>query len=157
LFQGEGLIATPTIFTKREFLLGLPFRRNLKKHQDWDWIIRAGQEDGVGFEFAKYPLAICYMDQSSPGISNSDDWHFSLSWANEMRSYLTPQAYAAFVLIVVAAQAAGTASRREYLGLLADSKRQGEHHPLHLLLYAGMRLFPRETRRELRSWFGRSR
>ena len=157
LFQGEGLIATPTIFTKRDFLLNFPFRRNLKKHQDWDWIVRAGKQDGVGFEFAEHPLAICYMDQSSPGISNSDDWHFSLNWANEMRSYFTPQAYAAFVLIVVAAQAAGTASRREYWGLLTDSKRQGERRLLHLLLFVGMRMFPRETRRELRSWFGRTR
>jgi glycosyltransferase involved in cell wall biosynthesis len=157
LFQGEGLIATPTLFTKRDFLLALPFRRSLKKHQDWDWVIRAGRQEGVGFEFVDLPLAICQMDQSRPGISNSDDWQFSLNWVNEMRSYVTPQAYAAFVLIVVAAQAAATASWREYWGLLADSKRRGECRLLHLLLFAGMRLFPRELRRELRSCFGGSK
>ena len=157
LFQGEALIATPTVLTKRNFLLELPFRYGLKKHQDWDWIIRAAARTGVGFEFAEQPLAVCYMDQGSPGISNSDDWRFSLNWVNDMRSYFTPQAYAAFVLIVVAAQAAATASRREYWDLLAGSKRQGECRVLHLLLFVGMRMFPRETRRELRSWLGRKR
>ncbi|MGO8791723.1 MAG: glycosyltransferase family 2 protein [Terriglobia bacterium] len=153
LFQGEGLLATPTLFTKRDFLLELPFRCGLKKHQDWDWIIRAASQDGVGFEFVDHPLAVCYMDQSRPGISNSDEWRFSLNWAHEMRSYFTPQAYAAFVLIVVAGQAAA-ATRREYWGLLADSMRRGECRPLHLLIFAGMRLFPRELRRKLRVRLG---
>jgi len=155
LFQGEGLIATPTLFTTRDFLLKVPFRRDLKKHQDWDWVIRAGMQEGAGFEFAEAPLAICYMDQTRPGISNSDDWRFSLNWANEMRPYFTPQAYSAFVLIVVAGQAAA-ATQREYFGLLADSMRRGKCRLRHLLLFAGMRLFPREVRHEFRSWFGRA-
>ena len=157
LFQGEGLIQTSTLFTKRDFLLKLPFRRDLKKHQDWDWIIRAGRQEGVGFEFAGQPLAVWYTDQGRPSIGSSDNWHFSLNWVQEMRSYFTPQAYAGFVLIVVAGQAAGTATWREYWGLLADSARQGQCRLLHLLLYAGMRLFPREVRRELRSCFGGAR
>lgn len=155
LFQGEGLLATPTLFAKRDFLLEAPFRRGLKKHQDWDWILRAGAHEGVGFEFAEQPLAICYMDQSRPGISNSDDWRFSLNWVHEMRPYFTPQAYAAFVLIVVAGQAA-TATPREYLGLLADAFKRGKCRLLHLVLFAGMRLLSREARRELRSWLWRT-
>jgi hypothetical protein len=97
------------------------------------------------------------MDQTRPGISNSDDWRFSLNWAHEMRSYVTPQAYAAFVLIVVAGQAAATATLTEYWGLLADSTRRGEGRLLYLLIFAGMRVFPREMRRKLRSWFGGTR
>lgn len=154
-FQGEGLIATPTLFTKRNFLLENPFRRGLKKHQDWDWILRAGAQEGVGFDFVDLPLAVCYMDQTRPGISNSDSWHFSLDWVHEMRRFFTPQAYAAFVLIVVAGQAS-SATRREYLELLNDSLQRGKCNLLYLLLFAGMRLIPRETRRELRSWFGRA-
>ena len=137
-------------------MLSVPFRRSLKKHQDWDWIIRAAKREGVGFEFFEQPLAVCYMDQGRPGISSTDDWRFSLNWVHEMRAYVTPQAYAAFVLIVVAGQAAGAATRREYWGLLSDCMRQGECHLLHLLLFAGMRLFPRELRRGLRARFGRT-
>ena len=44
-------MATPTLFTKRDFLLRVPFRDGLKKHQDWDWVIRAASQDGVGVRF----------------------------------------------------------------------------------------------------------
>jgi glycosyltransferase involved in cell wall biosynthesis len=157
LFQGEGLIATPTLFTRRELLLEVPFRRGLKKHQDWDWVMRAAKAEGVGFEFAEQPLAICYMDQGRPGISNTDEWRFSLSWANEMRSYSTPEAYAGFLLIVVAGQAAAAASPQEYWGLLADARRHGKCRFIYLVIFAGMRLLPREMRRKLRGWFGGAR
>jgi len=157
LFQGEGLVQTSTLFTTREFLLKMPFRKGLKKHQDWDWLIRAGKQEGVGFEFADHPLAVWYTDQKRSSISNSDDWRFSMHWVREMHSCFTPQAYAGFVLIVVAGQAAAATTWREYWDLLSDSLESGECRVLHLLLFAGMRLFPRETRRKFRAWLGGSR
>ena len=54
-FTARGLMATPTLFTKRDFLLRVPFRDGLKKHQDWDWVIRAASQDGVGFDFESRP------------------------------------------------------------------------------------------------------
>ena len=60
-------MATPTLFTKRDFLLRVPFRDGLRKHQDWDWVIRAASQDGVGFDFESDPLAICYFGQDSAG------------------------------------------------------------------------------------------
>jgi glycosyltransferase involved in cell wall biosynthesis len=155
-FHSRGLIATPTLFTKRDFLLRVPFRDGLKKHQDWDWVIRAARQHGVGFDFEGEPLAICYFGQALPGISNANDWRFSLSWIDGMRPYISSRAYAGFVLSVVADQAARVASAREYWALLKDSMRRGKPDLTDVMLYAVMRLFPPDVRRRLRFSFGRT-
>ena len=155
LFCGEALIGTPMLFTKRELLLQCPFQQGLRKHQDSDWVIRAASRDGVGFEFEPDPLAICLVDQTLPGISNSDDWRSSLTWLEDVREYITPRAYASFILLHVAPQAAHVTKALEYWRLLELAIRCGEPEPLHVLLYVGMRLIPRHVRRELRSLFGR--
>ena len=156
IFHTRGLMATPTLFTKRDFLLRVPFRDGLRKHQDWDWVIRAASQDGVGFDFESDPLAICYFGQTQPGISNSNDWHFSLSWIEEMRPYISSRAYAGFVLSVVADQAARVASPREYWMLLRNSMRRGKPVLTDVMLYAVMRLCPPDIRRRLRCSFGRT-
>jgi hypothetical protein len=134
----------------------VPFREGLKKHQDWDWVIRAVHQDGVGFAFEGDPLAICYFGQTLPGISNANDWRFSLSWIREMRPSISSRAYAGFVLSVVADQAARVASPREYWELLKDSMRRGQPVLTDVMLYAVMRLFPPDVRRRLRFSFGRT-
>lgn len=156
LFCGEAVIGTPTLLTRRELLLQHPFRDGLRKHQDSDWVIRAASREGVGFEFEPNPLAICLVDQTLPGISNSDDWRSSLSWIEAVRQYITPRAYASFILLNVAAQAAHVTRTREYWNLLELAIRRGEPDPFHVLLYIGMRFIPRHVRRELRSLFGRT-
>jgi glycosyltransferase involved in cell wall biosynthesis len=153
LFQGEGLLATPTLFTKRNLLLEVPFRNKLKKHQDWDWVIRAAKREGAGFEFSGESLVVVRMGTNHKGISNTDDWHFSLDWIRERRDYVSPSAYAAFLLIVVADQASRQATLAEYLSLARESWRHGEPNLFHFLLYAGIRLFPRSVRHDLRRRF----
>ena len=155
IFHARGLMATPTLFAKRGLLLQVPFRDGLKKHQDWDWLIRAARQDGVGFEFESSPMAVCYFDQALPGITNTvQDWRFSLSWIQEMRPYISSRAYASFVLYTVADQAARVASAREYWGLLIHSMRNGTPVLADVMVYASVRLFPRDMRPRLRFWFG---
>jgi len=154
LFQGEGLIATPTILTRRELLCAVPFSNALKKHQDWDWVIRACKVAGASLEFCPDALAICHMDQAFTGISNADDWAYSLQWIRNRRLDVTARAYAAFLLVVVAAQAAATSTAREYLALLSEAMNAGSPSLLEIALFAGMRVIPRGTRRRLRAAMG---
>jgi glycosyltransferase involved in cell wall biosynthesis len=154
LFQGEGLLATPTLFTTRKLLLEVPFRNDLKKHQDWDWILRAARHKGVGIEFEGDALAIVHMEDRRSSVSQSDDWRFSLSWIRENRNYVSERAYGAFLLTVVAGQASGVTTLREYGAFLTESVQCGKPGLVHFLLYAGMRLFPREQRWKLRRLFG---
>jgi glycosyltransferase involved in cell wall biosynthesis len=153
LFQGEGYMATPTLFAKRELLLRLPFRPHIKKHEDWDWVLRAARHEGVGFEFAQEPLAVVRTGATHRGVSNQDDWRFSLAWIKERREYVSPRAYAAFIFTVVADQASRQATLGEYLALVPECWRHGQPTFFQFLLYAGMRAFPRSVRHHLRRHF----
>jgi hypothetical protein len=155
LFQGEGLMATPTLLARREMLVQTTFR-NLRKHQDWDWVLRATAQPGAGVEFCAAPLVLCHMDEQRPGISNTHDWRFSLAWAHSMRALMTARAYGSFLLTVVAAQAARASSPGEYFGILREAVRHGDPGALNLGLFLGMLAVPRETRQKLRAWFQRS-
>ncbi|MCU1340705.1 MAG: glycosyl transferase [Candidatus Acidoferrum typicum] len=156
LFQGEGLMATPTVFTKRDLLLKVPFRGDLKKHQDWDWVLRATSLEGAGIEFESDPLVIVYLEENRAGISQSDDWRFSLSWIRENRMYVSNLAYGAFLLTVVAGQASKTSTLQEYGALFMESVQNGKPQPIHVLLYAGFRLFSLRRRHTLRRWLGQA-
>jgi glycosyltransferase involved in cell wall biosynthesis len=150
LFQGEGMMATSTLLVRREMLLEVPFRR-LQKHQDWDWVLRAATQPGAGVEFCEKPLIIRYVEEHRPSISNAHDWRFSLSWARDMRCFMTARAYAGFLLTVVAAQAARVSSLNEYLGVLKEALRHGSPSALNLVLFLGMVAVPREARHKLRA------
>ena len=146
-----------TLLTKRDFLLRVPFRDGQKKHQDWDWVLRAAGQDGVGFDFVSSPLTIFNIDPNLPGISNrTNDWHFSFSWIEEMRPHISSRAYASFVLSDVAEMAAREASPREYWGLLKRSMQRGEPVLTDVMRYAIVRLFPPDARRRLRFWLDRT-
>src|SRR5208337_3173115 len=58
LFQGEGLIATSTLLAPAALLRAVPFRA-LRKHEDWDWLLRVTSMPGTRLEFCPRPLSIC--------------------------------------------------------------------------------------------------
>jgi glycosyltransferase involved in cell wall biosynthesis len=150
LFQGEGYMATPTLLARKDLLVQLPLQPHLRKHEDWDWILHAAKREGVGFEFAGEPLAIVRIGTKRNGLSNSDDWQSSLDWIRERRDQVSPHAYAAFILTVVADQASRSATLAEYLTLPVESCRNGDPSLFDFLLYAGMRLIPQSARHNLR-------
>jgi glycosyltransferase involved in cell wall biosynthesis len=157
IFHSRGVMQSSTLLTKRDFLLRLPFRDGLKKHQDWDWVLRAAAQDGVGFDFESDPLTIFNVDPTLPGISNrTNDWHFSFSWIEEMRPYISSHAYASFVLSDVADMAARVASPHEYWALLEHSMQRGKPVLTDVIRYAIVRLFPPDVRNRLRFWLGRT-
>ena len=151
LSSGEAMIGTPMLLTRRELLVKHPFRHGLQKHQDSDWVLRVANQEGVGFEFEPTALAICLYDQPFSGITNADDWSYSLCWIEEMRQHITPKAYSSFILLNVARQAASVTTTREYLKLLELAIRRGDPDFFHILLYVGLRLVPRQVRIDVRS------
>jgi glycosyltransferase involved in cell wall biosynthesis len=154
VFQGEGMIQTSTLLTKRDFLKILPFKSGLKKHQDWDWIITACAFAGTKLIVCPDPLLTYHVDGHRQTISNSDDWRHSLEWIRDRRNAVTPRAYAAFLLLVVAAQAARDCSMDQYLDLLSEAIRVGSPSALEVSLFVGMRLIPRRVRHRLRAALG---
>jgi hypothetical protein len=116
LFQGEGLVQTSSLLTRRELLLTVPFQEGLLKHQDWDWLLRALSVTGTGIEFEPEPLLIWNTDQTVETVSNKLVDNSSRDWLRTNRALFTPRAYAGFLLTVVTPQVMqGTNTRSSQL------------------------------------------
>jgi hypothetical protein len=87
---------TSTLLVSAELAKQVPWRR-LPRHQDWDWLIRAGAQRNV--QFAHHPDVLATIHVGSPAsISAGSDWRASLDWAKEMRiEGLDRAAYADFL------------------------------------------------------------
>ena len=151
LFQGEGLIQTSVLLTKKQLLQQVPFRTDLQRHQDWDWLLRVSNLAGVKIEFVAEPLAIWYVDEKRKTISNTSNWRNSLDWIHENKLLVTPRAYAAFIMVEVAAQASQAGEWQEFLPLLLEAIKLGKPQLIDFLLYLGIWLIPQETRRSFRA------
>jgi glycosyltransferase involved in cell wall biosynthesis len=74
-------IYTSTLFVSGQLCREVEWRR-LARHQDWDWILRAGRRNDVAF--AHHPQALALIRVGSAGsISADSDWQASLAWARE--------------------------------------------------------------------------
>jgi glycosyltransferase involved in cell wall biosynthesis len=151
LFQGEALIQTSTILTAKELLEKVPYRSSMQKHDDWDWLLRAISQEGVGIEFVSEPLSIWYLGENRPSLSSTYDWQSSFNWIKAARDLVTPRAYSSFILAEVSARAARTQDWKAFWLLLWEAFRQGSPKFADLCLYLGMWLIPPQTRRWLRN------
>ena len=83
LDDGPYAMQTSTLFVPRSLMVAVPFRRGLKRHQDWDWLLRASTYPGVRFQVIAEPLTIFRVEDARPSVSRALDWQFSLAWARE--------------------------------------------------------------------------
>jgi glycosyltransferase involved in cell wall biosynthesis len=158
-YTGEGLIVTSVIFAPRELLLNVPFRDDLPRYVDPDWLLRADMVDGTGVEFVPEdePLAVWHIERGRSRITNSKDWRFSLDYARRNRNLFTKRAYAAFILHIVSHTAAAQHAWSAWLPLVLESLRGGRPAPVDLLSHTGNFLLPDDVRRGAAERFARRR
>jgi len=154
--QGEGVMQTSTLLTKRELLLRVPFQDGLRKHQDWDWLLRSVALPGTGIEFVEEPLAIWNVEEKRATVSTTSDWRYSLEWIRQSRLFVTKRAYSGFVATQLSSQAAEQGSWNAFVPLLREIICEGQPKPIDFCLYFGMWLVPGRTRRWVRSWANRN-
>jgi glycosyltransferase involved in cell wall biosynthesis len=151
---GAGLLQTSTLLVPRPLMLRIPFEAGLKKHQDWDWLLRATAERGVEVLQAPAPLAIFHVEGERASTGRAPDWQFSLAWAQQRRAFFTPRAFSSFVATECAPQAArARATLRDRARLLTIVVRQGSPTLKLCLLCAVFLLIPQPLRRTLRNAF----
>jgi len=148
--RSDGFVVTPTILTRRSLLRRVPFRSGLKKHQDWDWVLRATRE-GARLHFCPEVLAKCEM-RTLRSTSRSADWRSSLAWIQQQAHLVTRRAYAGFITTHVAWQAAEQQDWGAFFPLLGDACRNGSPRAADLLRYLGFWIVPAAARRRLRRW-----
>src|ERR1035438_10409615 len=105
---GDGLVLPSTVLTTKDLMLRVPFRADLPRHNDVDWLLRATAIEGVRVVFVAdpEPLAIWHIETNRPRISNTSDWRYSLRWIEANRGLVTPRAYASFLMIWASSTAA---------------------------------------------------
>jgi hypothetical protein len=104
-----------------------PFRTNLPRHQDWDWLLRCSKIPGVGIHMVEEALSVFDIGGSRPSISRGLSWEFSVAWAEEMRHYLSRRAYSHFLGIYCVCSAARCkAGVKAYIRLLGSIFSKGE-------------------------------
>jgi glycosyltransferase involved in cell wall biosynthesis len=147
LFQTEGTLYCPTLVGPSALFRECRFTSGLRRHQDWDWLIRAFDVPGAGLEFVGEPLVICHFEEDRGSISALPDWRYSLDWANRMKSYISPEAYAAFLLTNLSLIAAKQGDWSGFFPLLASAFRRGKPSFTQLILYVFTWLLPMNVRR----------
>ncbi|WP_434618316.1 glycosyltransferase family 2 protein [Arthrobacter sp. A5] len=71
---------TSTILAKRTLCTQIPWNEDLNRHQDWDWLIRAGHEPSTYFLQTDEQLVNIFVG-SAGSLSAGSDWSSSLKWA----------------------------------------------------------------------------
>jgi glycosyltransferase involved in cell wall biosynthesis len=151
--QGEGLMTTSMLLTPRELLLKVPFKHGLRRHQEWDWLLRASASSEVDVVMAWEPLAKWNIEGRQASVSGMNQWKTSLDWIRSMRRLVTQRAYASFLLVFVSAIAAREGELSALRILLAEARMHGRPEGIDYLLMSGMWLLPQKTRRQLRRLF----
>lgn len=149
--QGQGLLQTSTLLTTRRLLLKIGFKDGLRKHQDWDWLLRAANTPGAKIEFVAEPLAIWNLEPSRGSVSRTHDWRGSLAWIRERRSLVTRRAYAGFIATQIASQAARQRQWQAFFPLLMEMFQIGRPKAIDVVLLFGMWFVPVSVRERLRS------
>ena len=157
LFSGETFIGTPMLLAKKELLVQVPFQSGLKRHSDWDWLLRTNTLEGVGLEFVPEPLVACAIQSGFTSVSTRPDWETSLAWIRENRQLVTPRAYSGFLITQVSPPAAQRGDWYIFWPLFKEIMRYGRPKPVDLLLYMGMWLIPAKIRRWLRALLTKKR
>ncbi len=150
-FQGEAFFNTLTLLTRRRLVIEMPFDKDLRRHQDTDFVLRAVTRRDVGAEFVPEPLAIFYGEEPRPSIGNTNDLRHSLDWIRRSRHLVTKQAYSGFLLTALSSGAAYERDWPAIYPLLKEAFTLGRPSLKQLLLFPAPWIIPRKLRRWLRS------
>jgi glycosyltransferase involved in cell wall biosynthesis len=149
--DGASYMQTSTLLMQRELMLKIPFQAKLKRHHDWDWLLRASAQPGVEFHVLSDALAIFNIDDGRTSIGRSLDWKVSRSWAQGIRDSFTPRAYSFFLANECVSRAVKTkAGGAAYVSLVWEFFASGQPTPRSLLSLAGFLCLPGGVRDSMR-------
>jgi len=153
-FAGDRTLQTSTLVAPRELLLKVPFRADLPRHQDWDWLIRASALPGFALEFVERPLSVwSFEDRAGASVSSARGWEDSLRWFESVKAQLPPCAVRGYLVWHLARAMAKRRSFRNLQHYASQLARNGVWPaPREALYLAGVWLLSEAQRRHLRRW-----
>lgn len=94
---GRAGIWTSSILLPKDLAQQVPWDDSLRRHQDWDLLLRLEREPRTSFVHLDQPLTVINIG-STDSISASTDWRTSLAWAHRWQSRWTARTFADFVM-----------------------------------------------------------
>ena len=151
LSYGSALLQTSTLVAPRSLLLSIPFAAGLRKHQDWDWLLRVSAAPGVSVHsVGSVPLALFHVEGNRTSVGRTPDWRFSMEWALEREQYFSKRALSGFLVTECASQAQ-RAHWRERAELTRVVFTRSRPNALDLLRLTTFLLLPQPARRAVRN------
>lgn len=89
-------IYTSSVMVSASIARRVPWKTGLRRHQDWDWLMRLTRVPGVYFAITPQPDVIIWAN-STGSIAASDDWMASLEWIESWRSEVDPKVVSDFI------------------------------------------------------------
>ncbi|MFE4107910.1 glycosyltransferase family 2 protein [Almyronema epifaneia] len=158
LLRGEGSIATSMLFVPRNLMLKYPFKTDLRRHQEADWLLKVLAKSYAKLNFLDEPLGILNVSYRLERVSTTGDWRYSLEWIKKNYSLITPRAYSGFVTSAVAALAAKEGDWRAIQVIGREAFSLGQPTFVQLVIFFMLWAFPAKVRYRLRDlllgkWF----
>jgi glycosyltransferase involved in cell wall biosynthesis len=140
---GEGVLPTSLFFAPTALFRRVPLDATLPKHCDLDWLVRVDAEPDTGLELpaSPEPLAVWHQE-GADRISHHHDWRFSTRWIGSMRPFVTPRAYAGFLLTWASYSARAQREPGAFVALLRDAFRHGRPSALEVAVHAAVWCLP---------------
>ena len=103
LFTGLGGVHTSTLVAPRAVFLEFPFNEAAERHEDWEWLLQAGQK----LPLVIAPEVVCERWLApGEGLSRAGGYEYSRAWYERNRSMMSPAMRARFVSTVLSRKAA---------------------------------------------------
>lgn len=122
---GRASLFTSTLMVKTSLATAVPWDESLKRHQDWDWLIRLS--DHPDYQAHHCPDALVNIQVGSPSsISAQSDWEASLTWASNILGPRDPRVFVDFVMaqsLRYALQARSAAGAATAIGFVLRARR----------------------------------
>jgi glycosyltransferase involved in cell wall biosynthesis len=146
---------TSSYFVSRALMLFVPWTKNLKGLQDFDWFLRGTTYPGATLTVLPEPLSIYYVESVNT-ITRKLSWLTCYEWGQQNRSLMTPRAYSCFLSRVCANRArAQNAGVRVLLKLFFEMLFDGRPDMLSIAMFFGYVTMPYESRRTIGNWISR--
>jgi len=138
LFVHNGLLQTSTITCSREVALKVGFDERYKRHQDYDFCLRA-EAAAIAFQFINKPLSNWAIYGGESTIKKGATFEFCQFWISEMEQYFSVQAKSSYLIKVLFPIAIETGNFSSAFNILV---KNAKYVPMNIVLtgvYRGLK------------------
>ena len=154
---GESTVSTSTILARRSLFERVAFDPAVRRYGDVDWVLRAS---AAGARLVYVPERLAIWRESVDGASITrrfaTDWRYGIDWIRARRDLVTPEAYAAFLLVRVAAMADRAGDRGAVRIIWREARRNGRPRLIDVALFMARWIVPDRLRDAQRSRLARA-